>query len=84
MKNSDDLSREPREQRQAHLDLTTPCVVRGGNSNHYEGILAEFLNTTIPREGLTLVCHACGHLRCSNPEHMYWHRDPYHMTGLDS
>lgn len=84
MKNSDDLSRLSRVERQSHLDLATPCVRRGGHSSHYAAILSVYQDATIPREGMTLVCHACGDMKCSNPQHMYWSRDAYHITGLDS
>lgn len=83
MINSDDLAKESCEVRQKHLNLDTPCVKRGGNSTHYKGVLAEYLGTTIPQEGQTLVCHACGHLRCSNPEHLYFGRDAYNVVGLN-
>jgi hypothetical protein len=63
-----------REERQAHLDLTENCCERGGNSTIHKGILAQYLNTTIP-SGRILLCHACNNAKCSNPKHLYWGTD---------
>lgn len=81
MQSSTELSYESRPERQAHLDLSTPCVQRGGNSVHFKGILAHHLDTDIPVEGGVLVAHACGHMWCSNPLHLYWSRDPWNWVG---
>lgn len=64
----------PKEERQKHLQLNDPCIERGGVSTHHKGVLAQFLNTTIP-SGRILLCHACGNGKCSNPAHLYWGTD---------
>ncbi|CAB4124169.1 hypothetical protein UFOVP49_41 [uncultured Caudovirales phage] len=60
-------------ERQDHLNLQEPCLERGGCSTNHKGVLAEFLNTTIPngRNGIHL-CHACHNGKCSNARHLYW------------
>ena len=63
-----------REERRSHLNLADPCYERGGNSTIHKGILAQFLNTTIP-SGRILLCHACNNSKCSNPKHLYWGTD---------
>lgn len=63
-----------REDRQKHLDLTSECCERGGNSTIHKGVLAQYLNTTIP-SGRILLCHACNNAKCSNPMHLYWGTD---------
>lgn len=64
----------PKEERQQHTDLSAPCVERGGNSTNHKGVLAQYLNTTIP-SGRILLCHACGNGKCSEPKHLYWGTD---------
>lgn len=64
----------PKEDRQRHMDLSTQCKERGGNSTNHRGVLAEFLNTTIPA-GRVILAHACGNKKCSNPLHLYWATD---------
>lgn len=64
----------PKEERQQHTDLSAPCVERGGNSTNHKGVLAQYLNTTIP-SGRILLCHACGNGKCSEPRHLYWGTD---------
>jgi hypothetical protein len=65
-----------REERQTHIDLTLPCVERGvsaSNRHHVcRGILAYFLNTSIPSGRLIFCCHACNNWKCSEPRHLYW------------
>ena len=61
-------------ERQAHLDLNTACLERGGDSRNHKGVLAQFLYTTIPN-GRILLCHACHNGKCSNPFHLYWGTD---------
>lgn len=61
-----------KEERQAHLDLSTPCVYRGTNSTECRGLLAHALNTTVPRGIGIHCCHACHDGRCSNWRHLYW------------
>jgi hypothetical protein len=61
---------ETREVRTKHLDLTQPCVERGGNSTVHRGVLAQYLDTNLP--GKVDLCHACHNEKCSNPKHLYW------------
>jgi hypothetical protein len=64
-----------REERRSHLDLSSECIERGGNSFQMRGLLAHILNTTIPppRNGrMIVVCHACHNALCGNPYHIYW------------
>lgn len=63
-----------RNERRAHLNLSEPCLERGGNSTNHKGVLAQFLNTNIPT-GRILLCHACHNGKCSNPKHLYWGTD---------
>ena len=65
---------ESLDERQKHLDLNSPCIKIGGvNSTEYRGLLAHFLETTIPTRvyGINL-CHKCGNHGCSNVKHLYW------------
>jgi hypothetical protein len=64
----------PKEERQKHMNLSTPCKERGGNSTNHRGVLAEFLNSTIPA-GRVILAHGCGNQKCSNPLHLYWATD---------
>jgi hypothetical protein len=61
---------ESREVRTQHLDLTEPCIERGGNSTVHRGVLAQYLDTNLPSK--VDLCHACHNDRCSNPKHLYW------------
>ena len=61
-----------KQHRQSHLDLTESCVERGGNSTNHKGVLAQYLDTTIPYGNRYLLCHACNNGKCSNPKHLYW------------
>ena len=61
-----------KQHRQSHLDLTESCIERGGNSTNHKGVLAQYLNTTIPYGRKYLLCHACNNEKCSNPKHLYW------------
>ena len=63
--------------RQKHIDLTDPCVERGGPqkgglSSYCKGLMAHLLDTTIPSGHKIHVCHACNNEKCSNPKHLYW------------
>lgn len=61
------------DERKSHLDLTQPCVERGGHRNNFRGVLAEFLNTEFPTGMKVHLCHACNNgNKCSNPRHLYW------------
>jgi hypothetical protein len=67
--------KEPKIQRQKHIDLSEQCLERGGNSTNHKGVLAQFLNTNIPENKIGikyLLCHACHNGKCSNPKHLYW------------
>lgn len=61
-----------RDERTAHLDLSSPCDERGGDSREFRGLLAHYLNTTIAGGYMINLCHACHNSRCSNPKHLYW------------
>jgi hypothetical protein len=69
----------PKESRQSHLDLTGDCLERGGNSTNHKGVLAQFMNSTIPT-GRILLCHACHNEKCSNPKHLYWGTDKENLN----
>lgn len=64
--------KQNREKRTTHLNLKSKCVVRGGNSGNFKGLLAHFLKTTIPETHKIYLCHACNNPKCSNPKHLYW------------
>lgn len=70
----EELIKLSKEERQKHLELSEPCHERGGNSIMFRGLLAYYLNTTIPK-GRILCCHACHNAKCSNPKHLYWGTD---------
>ena len=61
---------DSREARTAHLDMSEPCIERGGNSTVHRGVLAQYLGTNIPNK--IDLCHNCGNGKCSNPKHLYW------------
>jgi hypothetical protein len=67
-----------KQERQTHLRLNEPCVLRGGGSwvsVYSKGLLAYILDTTIPTgrgAGKVQLCHACHNGECSNPFHLYW------------
>ena len=61
---------ESREVRTTHLELSGPCIERGGNSTVHRGVLAQYLDTDLPTK--VDLCHACHNDKCSNPRHLYW------------
>lgn len=67
-----DYIKHPLAYRQSHLALDEGCDERGGYSTLYKGLLAHFLDTTIPKGIAIQVCHACHNAFCSNPRHLYW------------
>ena len=65
--------KKTRDERRAHLDLEASCIRIGGHaSTVFKGLLAHFLNTTIPTRQKIFLCHACNVSDCSNPRHLYW------------
>jgi hypothetical protein len=64
--------KESRDIRTSHLDLSQPCIERGGNSTNHRGVLAQYLNTNFPKGIGIDLCHACNNGECSNPQHLYW------------
>lgn len=72
MKNIYTWINESKEIRQIHLKLDEPCLERGGDSENFRGLLAYYLETTIPAGHKIHLCHACNNGKCSNPKHLYW------------
>ncbi len=70
----EDYLKKSKQERQSHLRLSEPCVIRGGKfiSATCRGILAYVLDTTIPAGFKINLCHACNNEKCSNPYHLYW------------
>ena len=62
---------QTRDNRTKHLELSEPCLERGGVSTNHRGVLAEYLNTPIYGKPADM-CHACHNEKCSNPKHLYW------------
>ena len=60
-----------KEERQKHIDFSSNCLERGGNSTNHRGVLAQFLDSEIPGHKIILA-HACNNSKCSNPKHLYW------------
>ena len=79
MINITEFIKRSREERRVHLDLEESCCERGGNSTNHKGVLAQYLDTTIP-SGRILLCHACHNGKCSNPKHLYWGTDKDNLT----
>lgn len=61
-----------KHERQSHIDLSENCIERGGCSTNHKGVLAQYLETTIPNGKKAFLCHACNNENCSNPKHLYW------------
>lgn len=72
MKNIEEYILLSREDRRKHLDLNSPCDKRGGSSKEFRGLLAHYLDTSIPRGRNFQLCHACHDGECSNVKHLYW------------
>ena len=72
MKLVEDLLSLDKLTRQQHLKLNEPCLERGGDSVQHRGILAQFLDTNMPKGHKVHLCHACHNGKCSNPRHLYW------------
>lgn len=70
MKKVEEWITESREVRTSHLELSEPCIERGGNSTVHRGVLAQYLDTNLPSK--VDLCHACHNDKCSNPKHLYW------------
>lgn len=60
------------EKRQTHINLSESCHLRGTDSIQCRGLLAYYLDTTIPHGSGVECCHACHNADCSNPKHLYW------------
>lgn len=69
---TEDLIQLTKNERQQHLDLKEECLERGDNSTNHKGVLAQYLDTDIPKGYRVLLCHACNNDKCSNPKHLYW------------
>ncbi len=73
MKRVEDLvTEQTKMERQSHMDLSEPCIERGGNSTNHKGVLAQYLDTNIPYGIKYPLCHGCHNGKCSNPKHLYW------------
>lgn len=77
MKPIEEYILQTNESRKAHLDLSEPCIERGGPasgglSSYCKGMMAHILDTTIPSGHKIHICHACNNAVCSNPKHLYW------------
>jgi hypothetical protein len=69
--------KQSKDERQSHLNLSDPCIERGGPdkgglSSYCKGLMAHILDTSIPSGHKIHICHACNNARCSNPKHLYW------------
>ena len=72
----EDYIDQPLEKRKAHIKLSESCIERGGvkqySSVMCRGLLASYLDTTIPYKQKIFACHACNNCECSNINHLYW------------
>jgi hypothetical protein len=71
-KNINEYMTLPVEERRQHLDLSSDCIIIGGGSQQFRGLLAHYLKTTISTKQEALLCHACNNAKCSNVAHLYW------------
>ena len=69
-----DYMLKDRDERQAHLDFSQPCLEIGSDSKGSRALLAVLLNTTAEGlgKGNGYLCHACHNSKCSNPYHHYF------------
>jgi hypothetical protein len=72
MKNISAYMKLSLEVRQQHLNLNESCIYRGGYSYQFRGLLAHYLDTTIPNGHQAHAAHACHDSECCNPNHLYW------------
>lgn len=72
MEDINEYIKKSKKERQQHIKLSESCIDRGGDSIQFRGLLAHYLNTTIPSKHIALCCHACNNSSCSNPKHLYW------------
>lgn len=61
-----------KNERQKHLELNERCHNRNTYSLELRGLLAYYLDTTVPRGHNIVLGHACNNPDCSNPRHLYW------------
>lgn len=61
-----------KEERQSHLVLSEDCVLRGADSIQCRGLLAYYLDTSLPKVKNVVLAHACHNADCNNPKHLYW------------
>lgn len=60
------------EERQAHIDLSDPCLELGADSQESRALMALHLRVFLTKQVKVHLCHACGNAKCSNPKHLYW------------
>ncbi len=60
------------QERQEHLDLDSPCLEIGADSQESRGLMAMHLKIFLTKQVKVHLCHACGNPKCSNPSHLYW------------
>jgi hypothetical protein len=72
MKDINEYIKLTKTERQKHLDLGEGCIERGAGSFYFKGLLAHYLDTTVPTGAKIHLCHACNNGACGNPKHLYW------------